>query len=99
MRVRTGWLWTALLLTIIAGVGVIAFPTFYIMPFKTQDATTLSWALTARTIAPAVTLTAAVAAGLLAILLVIRGRRWWSRLAPLVLVAPLVLGAWFAQQN
>lgn len=99
MRPRTPWLWVALIVTVGVGVGVIAFPTFYIMPFKTQDAATLTWALTARTVAPAVTLVAAAIAGVLAIWLVVRGRRWWSRLAPIPLVAPVMLGAWFAQQN
>jgi len=99
MRLRTVWLWVTLIVTVGVGFGVIAFPTFYIMPFKTQDPTTLSWALTARTVAPVVTLAASVAAAALAIWLVVRGRRWWSRLAPLVVVAPLALGTWFARQN
>ena len=30
-------LWALLVLTVAAGFGVIAFPTLYIMPFKTQD--------------------------------------------------------------
>lgn len=99
MRVRTNCLWAALLTTVVVGVGVIAFPTFYIMPFRTQDSATFAWALTARTIAPTVTLASAVAASALAVWLVVRGRRWWSRLAPLVLLAPVILGAWFARQN
>ena len=37
MRRRKWPLWVALILTVAAGVGVIAFPTLYIMPFKTQD--------------------------------------------------------------
>jgi hypothetical protein len=99
MRLGTEWLWTALVVTVGVGIGVIAFPTFYILPFKTQNSSTLAWALTARTVAPAVTLVAAVVASAFAVWLALRGRRWWSRLAPLVLVAPMILGAWFAQQN
>ena len=41
-----------LVLTVIAGFGVLAFPTLYIMPFKTQDDRVLGWALTARTLRP-----------------------------------------------
>ena len=92
-------LWTLLLLTVIAGIGVIAFPTFYIMPFKTQDARLLGWALTARTIAPIVTLVAAIVAALLAVLTTLRTRRRWLRPLPLLVLAPVVLGAWFARQN
>ena len=99
MRLRTVWIWVALFVTAGVGLGIIAFPTFYIMPFKTQDARTLAWALTARTVAPALTLSAAAVAGALAICLAMRGRRWWSRLAPALLVVPVVFGAWFARQN
>jgi hypothetical protein len=86
-------------LTVIAGVGVIAFPTLYIMPFKTQDARLLNWALTARTVAPVVTLVAALVATLLAAVTTLRTRRWWVRPLPLLVLAPVVLGAWFARQN
>ena len=92
-------LWALLVLTVVAGVGVIAFPTLYIMPFKTQDDRLLGWALTARTHAPTVTLVAVVVASILAVLTVLRLRRWWTRALPLLLVAPVVLGAWFARQN
>lgn len=92
-------LWALLLLTVIAGVGVIAFPTFYIMPFKTQDAHLLGWALTARTIAPTVTLVAAIVAAILAVLTTLRTRRRWLRPLPILVLAPVVLGAWFARQN
>ncbi len=92
-------LWAVLLLTGAVGVGVIAFPTLYIMPFKTQDARVLGWALTARTLAPSVTVAAAVVAGILAVLTMRRSRRWWVRVLPLLLVAPVVFGAWFARQN
>ena len=61
-------LWALLVLTVAAGFGVIAFPTLYIMPFKTQDARLLGWALTARTLAPTVTLVAAIVATILAVL-------------------------------
>lgn len=92
-------LWTLFVLTAIAGVGVIAFPTFYIMPFKTQDARLLGWALTARTIAPTMTLVAAIVAALLAVLTTLRTRRRWLRPLPLLVLAPVVVGAWFARQN
>ena len=92
-------LWALLVLTVVAGVGVIAFPTLYIMPFKTQDDRLLTWALTARTHAPTVTLVAAVVALMLAVLTMLRLRRWWTRALPLLLVAPVLLGAWFARQN
>ena len=92
-------LWALLVVTVVAGVGIIAFPTLYIMPFKTQDARLLGWALTARTLAPTVTLVAAMAAVILAVMTILRTRRWWTRALPLLLVAPVLLCAWFARQN
>src|ERR1700752_391564 len=92
-------LWALLVLTVIAGVGVIAFPTLYIMPFKTQKDRLLTWALTSRTHPPTVTLVSAVVALTLAVLTMLRLRRWWTRALPLLLVAPVLVGAWFARQN
>lgn len=92
-------LWALLAATAAAGVAVIAFPTFYIMPFRTQDSAVMAWALAARTVAPAVTLAAAVAATLLAGLTAMRSRRWWSRALAVAVLAPVFLGAWFARQN
>jgi hypothetical protein len=99
MRIRAGWLWAALLVVAAIGVGVIALPTLYIMPFRTHDPTTLGWALTARTLAPTMTVVAAVAATALALATAWRTRRWWRRLLALLVLAPVLLGAWFAQQN
>ena len=90
---------TLLLLTSTVGIGVIAFPTLYVMPFKTHDDRLMGWALSARTVAPTVTLLAAVLATILAGLTILRLRRWWTRALPLLLVAPVVLCAWFARQN
>jgi hypothetical protein len=92
-------LWALLVVTVIAGVGVIAFPTLYIMPFKTQDARLLNWALAARTVAPTVTLVAAIVAAFFAVLVTLRTGRRWLRPLPLLMLAPVVLGAWFARQN
>lgn len=86
-------------MTVAVGFGVIAFPTLYIMPFKTQDARLLSWALAARTLAPTVTLVAAILAAVIAVLTALRTRRWWLRPLPLLVLAPVVFGAWFARQN
>jgi hypothetical protein len=99
-RSRRLWpLWTALLLAIAVGVGVIAFPTFYIMPFKPQKASVMALALRARAVAPVVTTIAAVLSVALAITLAFRLRRWWSRTLAILVIAPVVLATWFAHQN
>ena len=99
MRRRTWPLWIALTLTVLAGVAVIAFPTFYIMPFKAQATRTMQWALMARTVAPRVTLVASALALIAWALLAVRLRRWWTRSLAALLLVPVGVGAWFAQQN
>ena len=99
MRIRTGWLVAALTVVVAIGVGVIAFPTFYVMPFRTQDPQTLAWALAARTVAPTVTAVAAAVAAVLALAAAWRVRRRWLKPLPLLLLAPVLVGAWFARQN
>lgn len=100
MSRRRLWpLWVALLVTLVAGLGVVAFPTFYIMPFRPQAGTAMQWALTARTFAPTITAITSVLTVLLAAMLVLRLRRWWSRGLALLVVLPMFAGAWFARQN
>jgi hypothetical protein len=99
-RRRRGWpLWIALLVTVAAGVAVIAFPTFYIMPFKPQKASLMALALQARAVAPIATTIAAILSAALAILLVVRSRRWWSRTLAVLVLTPIGLATWFAHQN
>lgn len=92
-------LWILLLTVSAIGIGVIAFPTFYVMPFKTQQAHAFEWALRARTVAPAVTIAAAVVAAGLAAVLAMRTRRWWLKPLPVLVAALVAAGAWFARQN
>lgn len=92
-------LWVALLVMIAVGIGVIAFPTLYIMPFKPQKAWVMTLALRSRAIAPLVTTIAAALSAVLVILLVTRSRRWWSRTLAVLALAPVGLATWFAYQN
>jgi 3-oxoacyl-[acyl-carrier-protein] synthase III len=93
---RTAW---ALAAVAAIGLGVIAFPTAYIMPFRPQAARTMQWALAARTAAPLVSLVAACCAVPLGLVVALRARRWWTRGLALVVAAAVVGGAWFARQN
>jgi len=99
MRRRTWPLWIALILTVAVGVGIIAFPTFYIMPFKPQASRTMLWALAARTMAPPVTVVAVGLSLVWVALLGTRLRRWWTRALALLVLIPVCGGAWFARQN
>jgi hypothetical protein len=100
VRSRTLWpLWIALVITIAIGVSVIAFPTFYIRPFRPQKASVMALALQARAVAPIVTTICAVLSAAMAIMLAFRCRRWWSRTVAMLIIAPVVLATWFAHQN
>ena len=100
MKRRRVWpLWVLLLIVVAIGTGWIAFPTFYIMPFKPQATRVMSWALLARTYAPIVTMASAVVAVLLAAWTFARSRRWWARALTVVALIPALGGAWFARQN
>jgi len=83
MRRRTWPLWVALILTVAVGVGIIAFPTLYIMPFKPQTVTAVAVGLSLLWVA----------------LLGSRLRRWWTRALALLVLIPVGGGAWFARQN
>ena len=91
--------WAALVGSAAIGIGAIAFPTFYIRPFRPQNGRVMQWALTARTEAPLVTLAAAACAVALAALVVAGSRRWWSRALAVTVCAAVVASAWFARQN
>jgi len=99
MKRRVWPLWIALVLVAAIGTACIAFPTFYIMPFRPQGAQLMQWALSARTYAPIVTLIAAITASLLAIWTFVRSRRWWTRALVVFPLVPVIGGAWFARQN
>jgi hypothetical protein len=94
-------LWLAVAGAVLAGVGIVAFPTMYIMPFRAQRADILQWALVARTYAPLVSAVAAAVAAVLVALLVARTgrRRWIQATVALLAMAPLLTAAWFARQN
>jgi hypothetical protein len=96
---RSGVWWAALLTSAAVGLGIVAFPTLYIMPFRPQAARILQWALTARTVAPAATLASAVVAVPIALLLAAGSSRWWRRAAAVAVAAAVVGSAWFARQN
>jgi hypothetical protein len=99
MKRRVWPLWLALLIVVSIGTGWIAFPTFYIMPFKPQATLTLQWALYARTWAPVVTASCAAIAMLVAIWTIVRSRRWWTRALVVLPLVPVIAAAWFARQN
>ena len=91
-------LWLALVLLLATSLAVVAIPVFVIMPFKAQTETGIEWSYLLRRIAPWITISALIFATPLCILLW-RSARWWSRIALLLLLMPLLAATWFARQN
>ena len=90
--------WIALLVLVTATVAIVAIPVFVIMPFKAQTAAGVEWSYWLRRVAPWAT----VVAVLLALWLCFKlwpGARWDGRASLFIVLAPLGLVTWFAQQN
>ena len=87
----------------LVGVIVVAFawvfvPVWTIMPFKAQTPEGLNLSYTLRRWSPVVTL-AALALVALAVVLLWRGARRWTKAALALLLVPVLAAAWFARQN
>lgn len=90
--------WLLMLLIVAIAIAVVAIPVFVIMPFKAQTASGVEWSYWLRRSSPWVTVISVVLFLALCVRLW-RGARWWSRLAMLVMIAPLLGVTWFARQN
>lgn len=89
--------WPLLLLLVVATVTMVAFPVYVHTPFKAQTADDLEWTYRLRRLSPPVTTVAlilfvALGAGLW------QGSSWWGRTAMILLLALLVVAAWFSRQ-
>ena len=91
-------LWLLLLLIVAVTVAIVAIPVFVIMPFKAQTAAGVEWSYRLRRWSPIATVMGTVFFLALCVRLWLGGR-WWSRLALLALLAPLLAVTWFARQN
>ncbi len=90
--------WLSLLVVIAIAFAFVFIPAFLILPFKAQTARGISLSYALKIWAPAGT----AGAGLLSIALIAylwRGGRWFGRVTIIVLLAPVVVFAWFARQN
>lgn len=94
---RVGWL--ALLITVLVVLTIVAGPVWIVQPFKAQTERGLTAALAMRRWSPIVTLAALVAAFALVVWLWRGSRRWFAKVALVILLLPLIAAAWFARQN
>lgn len=91
--------WFALLSIVLLGLAMVLVPAWIIQPFRPQSEPGVELSYALRRWSPLVTLLASAAALLLVARLWSGARRWWRKVALVMLVAPLLLAAWFARQN
>ncbi len=90
--------WLIFFLLVAAVLVIVLTPVFLIMPFKAQTARTMEISYLMRRWSPWVT----ILASLLILTLAVRlwtGGRWWSRIALVILLLPVLGATWLARQN
>ena len=88
-----------LLLLVLIGLAIVMIPVWIVQPFKPQTNTGLKLSYALRSRSPLVTLIAATAGLALVIWLFPGARRWWRKVALVVIILPLLAATWFARQN
>ena len=90
--------WLIVLLTVLVVIAIVLTPVFLIMPFKAQTARTMQVSYLMRSWSPSLTALATVLLLALSVGLW-RGGRWWSRIALVILLLPVLGATWLARQN
>ena len=93
---KIGWL--TLVIIVLLALIIVAAPVLLIQPFKAQTQRGLAISYAMRSWSPYLTLTALIAACLLVGWLW-SGSRWFTRIALVIMLLPLVAVTWFARQN
>lgn len=91
--------WLILLVVIAASLAVVMIPTMLLMPFKPQTPRAVEISYLLKSWSPIMTVLAAMISFGLAVLLWRSKRSWWQRGLLVVLMIPVLMAAWFAQQN
>ena len=90
--------WLIFFLLVVAVLVIVVTPVFLIMPFKAQTARTIEISYLMRRWSPWLTILASVLILTLAVRLW-SGGRWWSRIALVILLLPVLGATWLARQN
>ena len=93
---RTAWI-TLLVIALLA-LAIVILPAWIIQPFRPQSQRGLEVSYEMRRWSPLVTLIA-LASGLMLVLWLWRGSRWWRKALLLIVLIPLLASTWFARQN
>ena len=90
--------WLIFFLLVAAVLVIVLTPVFLIMPFKAQTARTMEISYLMRRWSPWLTILASIFILTLVVKLWMGGR-WWSRIALVVLLLPVLGATWLARQN
>jgi hypothetical protein len=93
---RTAWL--TLLVIVLIALAIVVLPAWIIQPFRPQSQRGLEVSYDMRRWSPLVTLVA-LASGLMLVVWLWRGSRWWRKALLLIVLLPLFASTWFARQN
>jgi len=93
---RTAWI-TLLVIALLA-LAIVVLPAWIVQPFKPQSQRGLEVSYEMRRWSPLVTLIA-LASGIVLVLWLWRGSRWWRKALLLIVFIPLLVSTWFARQN
>ena len=91
--------WLALLIIVAAALAVVVIPVWIVQPFKPETQQGLSIAYALRRWSPIATVAALVISFILVGYLWRGTRRWFAKVALVILLLPLLAAAWFARQN
>ena len=90
--------WLIFFLLVATVLVIVLTPVFLIMPFKSQTARTMEISYLMRRWSPWLTILASIFILTLVVKLWMGGR-WWSRIALVVLLLPVLGATWLARQN
>ena len=93
---RTAWI--ALLMIALIALAIVVLPAWIVQPFRPQSQRGLEVSFEMRRWSPLVTLIT-LASGLMLVLWLWRGSRWWRKALLLTVFIPLFASTWFARQN
>ena len=91
--------WLGLLMIVVAALAWVLVPVWIVMPFKPETQRGLSIAYNLRSWSPVFTVAALVVSFVLVGFLWRNTRRWFARVALVLLLVPLLAATWFARQN
>jgi hypothetical protein len=91
--------WLALIVIVLFAVALVAVPVWIIQPFRAQTERGVALSYVLRRWSPYVTVGALIVSFVIVGWLWSESRRWFARVALVIILLPLLAVTWFARQN